>query len=71
MPEAWFARDKIDAFSNCCGVFAQYLGGYQLHPGTFVGNIQLFDSCLLCIAAVLINLKIWVFSSPDFRPSVN
>lgn len=52
MPEAWFTRDKVDAFSNCCRVFAEYLGGYQLYPDVFsVGNIQLSDFCLLCIAA--------------------
>lgn len=38
----------LNVFSNCCGVFAEYLGGYQLHLDTFsVGNIQLFAFYLL------------------------
>jgi len=72
VPKAWFTRDEVSGFSNCCEVFAEHLGGYQLHRDTFsVGNVQLFDSCLLHIASELANLKIWGFSSPDFRPSVN
>lgn len=43
-------------FYNCSGVFAECLGGYQLH----LSHSQLFDFCLLCL----------VFSSLNFRPSV-
>lgn len=38
--------------------FAEYPGEYQLHlDSSAVGNSQLFDSCLLCVAAELINYK--------------